>query len=210
MHPSVESCFLAKWRLKAGPRAAVRSERGQVPNEQTELSVCRLGLRSFSSDTRRFALTFLALAGLGLQAQIIIVPNSKYLITGSKDGDLFVLDKTPPLSGSSLIQRFTVDSNRGAAFYNSLAFWNNTVYTWCSYGVLKAYSFHGILAGTFNPSKGTTSLGYQGGNLGTLYTSHLNGLYFQKFTPPVVANGKVYVATASNQVLVYGLGGKNP
>lgn len=32
-----------------------------------------------------------------------------------------------------------------------------------------------------------------------------NGSHFQKFTPPVVAHGSVYVATADAAVLVYGL-----
>lgn len=47
---------------------------------------------------------------------------------------------------------------------------------------------------------------YDANNLSRLYgPDSLSGLRFQKFTPPVIANGKVYVATASQAVLVYGL-----
>jgi hypothetical protein len=46
---------------------------------------------------------------------------------------------------------------------------------------------------------------YDATSLSRLYTDALQGLRFQKFTPPVIANGKVYVATASRAVLVYGL-----
>jgi hypothetical protein len=47
---------------------------------------------------------------------------------------------------------------------------------------------------------------YDANNLSRLYRpDSLSGLRFQEFTPPVIANGKVYVATASRAVLVYGL-----
>ena len=39
----------------------------------------------------------------------------------------------------------------------------------------------------------------------TMNESRDNGGYFAHFMPPLVANGKVYMATASNQVAVYGL-----
>jgi hypothetical protein len=74
---------------------------------------------------------------------------------------------------------------------------------------------NGIVWATFpdgnNPKIfGTGQLvAYNARNLAqTLYNSNLNGLNFQKFTPPVIAGGRVYVPTASRKVLVYGLGGK--
>jgi len=71
---------------------------------------------------------------------------------------------------------------------------------------------NGIVWATYPDGSGGGWLyAYDASNLpASPYSSHLNGLSFQKFTPPVVANGKVYVATASRQVLVYGLGGVNP
>lgn len=44
--------------------------------------------------------------------------------------------------------------------------------------------------------------------LAQLYTSDLGGDGIQKFTAPVVANGKVYVVTSSHEILIYGLLGQ--
>jgi hypothetical protein len=184
-------------------------------------------------------------------SRAIVVPNTPYVIAGSKLGDLFIV------ANSALQVRPHVCPGGASvwSFYNGFALWNNDVYTWCTNDRLKRFHFNDLLGNNANPLQvGDKVLGYQGANLavsgnngynqanglngivwatypdgdaggfggGTLaaynaqnltapiYTSHLNNLNFQKFTPPVIANGKVYVATASNQVLIYGLGGQNP
>jgi hypothetical protein len=74
---------------------------------------------------------------------------------------------------------------------------------------------NGVVWATFpdNDAKTFTTgqlVAYDAMNVGgrLLYGTDLNGLNFQKFTPPVIAGGRVYIATASGQVLVYGLGGR--
>jgi hypothetical protein len=194
----------------------------------------------------------------GSSRAILAPPN--YLITGSKVGNLYILDRTYPISyTSSLLNQVRICNRDGDhfgdhdywAFYNGFAFWNGTVYTWCSSDTLNAYNLSNLrsLSSPLQQNQsGSSKSSYQGANIAisangnlngivwatfpddphaqfatgrllaynaanwdfsqTLYSSTLNGLNFQKFTPPVIAAGRVYVATASRQVLVYGLGGR--
>jgi hypothetical protein len=196
---------------------------------------------------------------IGSSRVIAILGSPNYIISGGKLGDFYILNATYPMSSSSLVHQF--DNNAmclggGEAVYNGFAFWNNTVYAWCSDNYLQSWNFTNLRNGSVGVAKqGSLLQGYQGGNIaisangttkgivwatvpngGTditdltldttffnygqllaydasslgspIFTSDLNGLRFQKMTPPVIANGRVYVATASNSVLVYGLKGQ--
>jgi hypothetical protein len=204
-------------------------------------------------------------------SRAIVVPGWNYVISGSKFGDLFIVNRTAPLASSSLQHQLHIcnptrneTSEDFWAFWNGFAFWNNAVFAWCGNDVLRAFNFTNLLSGSTSPvqsapTQGSTALSvadrganvtvsssgvsngivwatlpspanadptlFPGGQLvaydannlaaGPLYKSQLNGLNFQKFTPPIVANGRVYVPTAGSssgnpQVLVYGLGGQNP
>jgi hypothetical protein len=194
-------------------------------------------------------------------SRIILVPGSKYGIAGGKNGDFYIVQRTPLMSSNSLVRQLNGMCIGGEAMYNGFAYWNNKVYTWCSGDYLKARSFNNLLSGitdtlsTAGNLQGAFQQGYQGANIaisssgatngivwatvpdnpttitdqtltslfhtGHLFaydantlaqltlpaSSNLNALYYQKLTPPVIANGKVYVVTASGKVLLYGLGG---
>jgi hypothetical protein len=45
---------------------------------------------------------------------------------------------------------------------------------------------------------------YNATSLSLIQSYDLKGNYVVKFTPPLVANGKVYVVTASGKILVFG------
>src|SRR5712692_5740062 len=71
-------------------------------------------------------------------SRVIVVPGTNYIIAGSKWGDLFILDRSGVMSSNSLVQRVSQLCIGGRALYNGFAFWNNTVYTWCTNDYLKA------------------------------------------------------------------------
>src|SRR5215467_383758 len=187
-------------------------------------------------------------------SRALVLPGTSYVLSGSKAGQLFVLN---PLNLAAGAAARVCNSNM--AFYAGLAAWYGpsgwNVYTWCSGDYLKRFSLSNLLspgAWTCIPfpvcpqaigpdgasfTGGALALSGTGGydspgsngvvwatypdddvhgfttghlvaydatSLSRLYTDALQGLRFQKFTPPVIANGKVYVATASRAVLVYG------
>jgi hypothetical protein len=188
-------------------------------------------------------------------SRALVLPGTQYVLSGSKAGQIFVLD---PINLAAGVPARVCNPNM--AFYGGLAAWYGpsgwNVYTWCSGDYLKMFSLNNLLSpgawtcipfpvcpqalgpdgapftggalavsgtGGYN-SPGSNGIvwatypdsdvhgfttgrlaAYDANNLSRLYMDPLQGLRFQKFTPPVIANGKVYVATASRAVLVYGL-----
>jgi len=189
-------------------------------------------------------------------SRVLLLPGTPYVLSGSKAGQIFILDPIHVASGAP-----AQVCNANMAFYAGLAAWLDpsgwNVYTWCSGDYLKVFSLADLLrpaawtcipfpvcpravapdgapftgaavavsgAGGYD-SPGSNGIvwatypdgdvhgfttgrlaAYDAQNLTRLYgPDPLKGLRFQKFTPPVIANGKVYVATASQAVLVYGL-----
>ena len=189
-------------------------------------------------------------------SRALVLPGTPYVISGSKAGQVFVLDPTNLAAGA-----WAQVCNFDMAFYAGLAAWYGpsgwNIYTWCSGDYLKMFSLNNLLSprawtcvpypvcpqaigpnvapftgaavavsgtGGYNSpgSNGIVWATYPDGDVHNFTTGHLvaydansltrlygpdslSGLRFQKFTPPVIANGKVYVATASQAVLVYGL-----
>jgi hypothetical protein len=188
-------------------------------------------------------------------SRALVLPGTSYVLSGSKAGQLFVLNPINLAAGAAARV-----CNSNMAFYAGLAAWYGpsgwNVYTWCSGDYLKRFSLSNLLSpgawtcipfpvcpqaigpegasftggalavsgtgGYDSPGSNgvvwatypdddvhgfTTGhlVAYDATSLGRLYSDALQGLRFQKFTPPVIANGKVYVATASRAVLAYGL-----
>jgi hypothetical protein len=189
-------------------------------------------------------------------SRVLVLPGTPYVLSGSKAGQVFVLDPINLAAGAP-----AQVCNFDMAFYAGLAAWYGpsgwNIYTWCSGDYLKMFSLNNLLspeawtcvpfpvcpqaigldgapftgaAVAVSGTGGYSSAGsngivwatypdgdvhgfttghlvaYDANNLTRLYgPDSLNGMRFQKFTPPVIANGKVYVATASLAVLVYGL-----
>jgi hypothetical protein len=87
----------------------------------------------------------------------------------------------------------------------------HTGVVWAStYDASGTYSLGQGLTGALNAVRPGTLRAYAADTLQTLWNSDMNsardGRYdFAKFNPPTVANGRVYLATFSNRVKVYGL-----
>ncbi len=174
----------------------------------------------------------------------LLIPGTNLLIAGGKDGVIYVFNTT---SFGTPVQSFQATGgspcNIGSdacAQIHDLAFWNNNLYVWGSFDVLRQYSF---VNGKFNPTPSSqnqikfsyrpaalavSANGTQSGilwattpdsvlhafdaaNIATeLWNSTGNPARdavpsYARFVQPTVANGRVYVATASNQLAVYGL-----
>ena len=203
-------------------------------------------------------------------SRVIALPDSRYLISGSKLGDAFLIDR----STMAVTYRFTVSARQSIGFdwtgiYNGLAYWNKTLFAWPGGGAasydpvypvdhLKAYTIGDTAQLVAYGQTDGLGLGYQGANLvisasgtdpatgivwastpannsgwirpghlhayaaGDLSTSVFQELWndvsddpaasynFAKFTQPTIANGRVYLPTASSKVIVYGLLSSNP
>ena len=183
----------------------------------------------------------------------VLIPGSNLLVTGGKQGIVYLLDKTSLGHMAAVNSQILESFDAGNLIFN-LALWNrpdgpivylhaaNAPFTaWQIAGnqisqaalsqTISAYAVpfqgmtlsanggqpgSGILWATTAdsyplPSSGTLRA-YNADDLSTeLWDSSMNSAdnlgMFAKFANPTVANGKVYVPTTSNQVVVYGLSG---
>ncbi len=187
-----------------------------------------------------------------------LIPNSSYYLTGSKEGNLYLLNKDNMggFSSSSNQVQQTIQI-QGAmhclpAYYKGVS--NEFVYVWSENDQLRALLFDrgsNTFSNTQIVSTSNGPTGESGAELsvssngsvdgtGILWASHAitndagnptgpgilrafdanditkelwnsgqnandNPGNFAKFSPPTIANGHVYLATFSNQVVVYGL-----
>lgn len=178
----------------------------------------------------------------------LVIPGNNLLVTGGKQGIIYLFGSS---NLKSPLQSFQATGNSacnlsfdGCNQIHDIAFWNNTLYVWGGYDVLRAYAFSPS-TNQFNPtpvSKNTITtqkspasfaISANGNASGTgvlwavlpdsslhafnasnvaseLWNSNQNSARdalpsYPKFTEPTVVNGRVYVATHSNQVVVYGL-----
>jgi len=178
----------------------------------------------------------------------LAIPGTNLLVTGGKDGVIYVFDssnlnsphQTFQAAGGGAPCSFSSD---GCDQIHDLAFWNSTLYVWGSNDVLRAYTFNSSTR-QFNatPVSNTVSTGYHPASLAVSANSLTSGTGITwaltpdntvhafnasnvaselwnsnqnssrdalpsspRFTEPTIANGRVYVATSSNQVAVYGL-----
>ncbi len=174
----------------------------------------------------------------------LLIPGTNLLLAGGKDGVIYVFDTS---SFGTPVQSFQATGgaqcNIGSdacAQIHDLAFWNNSLYVWGSFDVLRSYSF---VNGKFNPtpsSQNQIKFGYRpaalavsanGTQSGILWATTSDSVLhafnaanvatelwnsngnpardalpsYVRFVQPTVANGRVYVVTASNQLAVYGL-----
>jgi hypothetical protein len=206
------------------------------------------------------AYVFFNSADLDMPIQTMLIPNTNLLITGIKDGNLYVMDRRS-LGGytkngpDNVLQIVPVGSN--ANMHSSLAYFNagggnQYLYQMSENTALKAFPISGTFLGTPVVSTVNNAVGGTGGFLsvssngsaagsGILWvwqpipsctsagqgscpgllravsatdvTKELwNSSYegddpgtFTKMAPPTIANGKVYLPTQSQQVVVYGV-----
>ncbi len=179
----------------------------------------------------------------------LVIPGHNLLVTGGKEGIIYLFSSSNLSTPLQSFQATGTSACNLAAFdgcnqIHDLAFWNNTLYVWGGYDILRAYAFSPS-TNQFNPtpvSKNTIAtqrepasfaISANGNTSGTgivwavlpnsslhafdasnvaseLWNSNQNSSRdalpsYPKFTEPTVANGRVYVATHSNQVAVYGL-----
>ena len=197
--------------------------------------------------------------------QMLLIPNTQLVITGCKDGNLYLLDRNDMggvnINSNNVIQSVNLGNN--AHLRSSLAYYRGSthefIYQWSENTLLKAFPFNraaGLLdlAGTISGPQGPA------GNNGALLAVSSNGTVdstavlwvshaadgdanqsvrpgilrafaanditqeiwnssvnpndkvgnYAKFVNPTIANGKVYLATFSNQLIVYGLTGNAP
>jgi hypothetical protein len=188
---------------------------------------------------------------------VLLIPGTDYLVTGGKQGVLYLIDKTKMThyngpNGPDLVEQSFAASPDG--LFNSPVLWNRPtgrlVYLWAQSGPLMAFSFANnrfqetpvatapAVPDLTDPG-GALSLSANGSdpNTGILWASHpLNGGFqgvlhaydasdiskelwnsdanptghdkvgvHAKFNAPTIANGRVYLGTTSNQLVVYGL-----
>ena len=60
-------------------------------------------------------------ADLG-SSRVIVVPNTNYIVAGSKYGDFYILNRNVPMSSSSLVRQITQLCVGGEALYSGLHF----------------------------------------------------------------------------------------
>jgi hypothetical protein len=182
---------------------------------------------------------------------VLLIPGSRSLVSADKAGNFYVVDRDT-MGGitdddSQIVQKFQ-GTSRGA--FGGPAFWNNTMYTWGTGDVLKAYRWSGSKFNT-TPARSTSPVAaFPGAQLSISSNDASNGILWTvravsggpglsanpgagivqafdatdlthelwnsgtsrdalgsiaKFSSPMIANGKVYVGTTSNAVVVYGL-----
>jgi hypothetical protein len=188
----------------------------------------------------------------------LLIPNSSYYFTGSKDGNLYLLnrDNMGGYSSSSNQIQQTIPINGSMhcqpAYYKGSG--NEFVYVWSENLPLLALSFERSI-NTFSDQQILSNVDGPHGQSGAILSVSSNGLvdgtgilwaahaistdaesvagpgilrafdanditrelwdtgmnsndypgYFAKFSAPTIANGHVYLATFSKQVVVYGL-----
>ena len=192
----------------------------------------------------------------------LLIPGTRLLAGGGKQGELYVLDTANlgkySANDSQVVQEENINGEghfRGGPVYWQRSATNGgaLLYNWGVGDTVKAYAFGGSKFATAPSLKGTEISIFPGGTLALsangeqhgsgvlwatiassgnieddppvpgalhafdaenlsneLWNSGMNPLRdgygnFAKIVPPVIANGKVYVATFSNQVAVYGL-----
>jgi hypothetical protein len=196
-----------------------------------------------------------------LTAGVLLIPNSKYLVSGGKEGVVYLIDQTNMTkfnaAGDQIAQRVTV----GTSHIHDFVFYADHIYVWPDDAPLKVYPY---AEGRIDdgPSAVKTFAGYTPSHPGGIMTISANGnsagsailwatllslgdawhavgigalvaldasdvtkVLFDstkdandalgnlaKFSPPTVANGKVYVttfadvnATSPSYLRVYGL-----
>jgi hypothetical protein len=228
-------------------------------------SVVRLSLTDFSVQDYWIPKAYASLnsADADMSTGAIPMPHN-LLISGSKNGQLYVLDRTNfgkyNASGDQILQTLTTPGKvagqdghvHGGPIYYQIPAGAEQIYVWPEQGALLGYQLDGAthLLDTPETQSDIYSPGHPGGILtlssngtagsgvlwasipqqdawhqtepGTLYAVDASNITkvlwsseqnatrdavgnFAKFTPPVVANGRVYLATFSNVLRVYGL-----
>jgi len=184
-------------------------------------------------------------------AGAMLIPGTNYLVTGGKQGMLYLLDQTALGKTTANDSQIVQEVNLGGFGIFNMALWNRPdgplLYThiadtgvtaWKMTGnqfatspsaqTLTGFSvpFQGMALSANGVQPGTGILwvtaantwplpgpgvlrAYNADGLGELWNSTMNsgddiGTYV-KFANPTVANGKVYVATGDNQLIVFGL-----
>jgi hypothetical protein len=115
-------------------------------------------------------------------SRVILIPDSNYAVSGSKFGDVFIVNRT----GMSLEARQQVAARHSAGIdwtgiYNGFAYWNGIVYAWPGGGgffwgpespfpvdTLKGYSIapdYSHLTALADGQSDQVGLGYQGANI---------------------------------------------
>ena len=191
---------------------------------------------------------------------MLLIPNSNWVVSGSKDGYLFLMDRNNlgGFNASTNNVKQTIDLGRNKFLRSSLSYYKGStkefLYTWSENASLTALPFNRI-TNTFDIPNLTTSsaLGPIGNNgallsvssngsidsTAILWASHASGDaihnvrpgiirafdatnvtrelwnssmdasdppgFYAKFVNPTIANGKLYMATFSNKLVVYGL-----
>jgi len=196
-------------------------------------------------------------------AEMLLIPNSNLVLTGCKDGHLYLMDRNNMGSYSTQSNNVvqTIDLGPNAHLRSSFSYYagatNEFVYEWAENTLLKAFKVNRN-AGNLNATQPISGPAGPIGNNGAfmsvssngsadstaiLWVSHAangdanqsvrpgilrafaandvthelwnsemdvndNPGNYAKFVCPTVTNGKVYLATFSNQLVVYGLTGK--
>ena len=94
----------------------------------------------------------------------IVLPGTNYVLASGKWGNVYVLDRTAPLSsppsstttpattdGGSLAATFSdipgnTPAQLGWGIYGGLAYWNGRIYTWANQSPLRSYSLTNVIA----------------------------------------------------------------
>jgi hypothetical protein len=186
-----------------------------------------------------------------LTAGVVLVPGSDLIISGGKEGPIYLLDQAMAIK-----QTVRPPAAKDRDGLHSLNAWNGSagpmVYAWPSGGQLYAYGLAGgqlalkSMGGITSGHPGGTVIVSSNGNMpdtgvawatvprvgdswhgtatGSLYAFDATDVskqlwssddnpadalkVYAKFSPPLVVNGKVYVATFSPDLKVYGLKAK--
>lgn len=192
--------------------------------------------------------------------QVLLIPSTPVAITGSKDGNIYVMNSNNlggyNATANNVLQ--TINLGSGKTLRSSFSYFKGTtkewLYTWSENAALKAFPFlrnsstfdqANVVIGTAQGPTGSNgtllSVSSNGSKDGTgiLWAAHAftgdanqsvrpgilrafdandvtkelwnsnqkagdNIGNYAKFVCPTIANGKVYIATFSNQLLVYG------
>ncbi len=198
--------------------------------------------------------------------QVLLIPNSTFALTGSKDGRLFLANRDNMggynANEDNILQTITLNST--ANLHSSYGYYKGTakefIYSWPENIELEAYPLNrgasklgvaNMIKGTLGPQGQTgafLSVSSNGSSDASaiLWASHAanacdaevnncpgilhafsaidvtreiwnsnmnpadNCGNFSKFVAPTIANGKVYMSTFSNQLVIYGLNDPPP